>query len=51
MEGYLWKKRKSDPKFQPLQFVLSETEGVLKYFAKEVSKRYLLQAVLLILNV
>ncbi|KAK6640159.1 hypothetical protein RUM44_011845 [Polyplax serrata] len=35
MEGYLWKRGKNDPRFQPRKFVLSENEGSLKYFLKE----------------
>lgn len=37
MEGYLWKRGKNDPRFQPRKFVLSENEGSLKYFLKEVN--------------
>jgi hypothetical protein len=36
MEGYLWKRGREDGKFQLRKFVLSETEGSLKYFVKEV---------------
>ena len=36
LEGYLWKRGKEDGKFLLRKFVLSEAEGCLKYFVKEV---------------
>ena len=39
-EGYLWKQGKEDKKFQKRRFLLSEAEGTLKYFNREVSTVY-----------
>jgi len=38
MEGYLWKRGKSDTKFQKRRFLLIEKEGTLKYYNKEDPK-------------
>jgi hypothetical protein len=37
LEGMLLKRGKNDGKFVPRKFVLSETDGVLRYYIKEVS--------------
>ncbi|CAL1267968.1 unnamed protein product [Larinioides sclopetarius] len=38
MEGYLWKRGKEDGRFQQRKFVLSESDGTLKYYVKESHK-------------
>ncbi|GIY65723.1 arf-GAP with dual PH domain-containing protein 1 [Caerostris darwini] len=38
MEVYLWKRGKEDGRFQQRKFVLSESDGTLKYFVKDSHK-------------
>ena len=42
MEGMLYKTGKEGNKFAPRRFILSQVDGTLKYFVKDVSQRRLL---------
>jgi len=51
MEGYLWKRGKEDGKFQLRKFVLSESEGCLKYFVKEVLTNCVINNGIILMNI